>query len=67
MPAIIFDEPADFMAALFGAPQHDAHVIRRRHALWLAERNQWLDEADLRVKAAAAEIIGRMRAERMGV
>jgi len=59
---ITFPTSDDFLGALFGAPQQQAHVDARRRALALARQTAALDAADLRVAAHLKTMIARERA-----
>lgn len=49
---------------MFGRSQHDAHVTRRRQAMWHRSADKFLDEADKRVAAEVQSMIADMRAKR---
>lgn len=54
--AILFATPDDLMTAMFGPPQHDEHVRRRRHHLWITRRLAALDDADAALVAAFKQL-----------
>ena|SRR3990167_3496178 len=53
--AVIFETPDAMINALFGPPQHDAHVKRRHQHQWLAARQAAFDSANDRVDAEIKE------------
>lgn len=63
-PAVLFSTPADFIAAVFGPSQHDAHCQSRRRHLFLAERRAAWQRAVPVLEAEMARIKAVARADR---
>ncbi len=58
-----FDTPADFFEALFGPPQHDAHVTTRRRAMFLRRWEVSREAARQAVRDEAARIAAAYHAK----